>query len=226
MNEVSLADDVARLGLGARPPAENNDDELGQGDFLTLMIAQFRNQDPFSPMDNGEFLGQLAQFGTVDGIDQLNRAFSDLSDSFYSDQALQAANLVGHRVLAASDRAYLPEDGSLNGTIALAASAQNVQIDVLDSSGQLLRRLNLGEQEPGLIEFEWDGITDAAGADAASPGTYTLEARVIRGANVEGTETLIEAQIDSVNLGRLGQGMTLNVEGGDVLTMNQVRRIL
>ncbi len=224
MNEVSLADDVARLGLGARPPAENNEEELGQGDFLTLMIAQFRNQDPFAPMDNGEFLGQLAQFGTVEGIDQLNSAFSDLSESFYSDQALQAANLVGHRILAASDRAYLPEEGSLSGTIALATSAENVQIDVLDSSGQLINRLNLGEQAPGLVEFEWDGITDDA--DAASPGTYSLEARVIRGANVEGTETLIEAQIDSVNLGRLGQGMTLNVEGGEVLTMNQVRRIL
>ena len=224
MNEVNFQDDLARLGLGPRQETESKGDDLGQEDFLTLMLAQFRNQDPFSPMENGEFLGQLAQFGTVDGIDQLNGAFASLSATLYSDQALQAANLVGHRVLANSDRAYLPESGKLSGAVELTSSAENVQIDILDDSGQLLRRLELGQQAPGLVEFQWDGMTD--GGEPAEPGNYSIEARVIRGNNVEGVATLVNAQIDSVNLGGTQGGMSLNLAGGEVLSMSQVRRIL
>ena len=188
------------------------------------MIAQFRNQDPFSPMENGEFLGQLAQFGTVDGIDRLNGAFAGLSETLYSDQALQAANLVGHRVLASSDRAYLPESGSLAGAVELSSGAENVQVDILDASGQLLRRLELGQQAAGLVEFRWDGRT--GGGEPADSGNYAIEARVIRGNSVEGLATLVDAQIDSVNLGGAQGGMSLNLAGGEVLSMSQVRRIL
>ena len=224
MNEISLQDDINRLGLGARPPAEQQGDDLGQDDFLTLMLAQFRNQDPFSPMENGEFLGQLAQFGTVEGIDELNSAFAGLSETLYSDQALQAANLVGHRVLASSDRAYLDEAGNLKGAVELSSGAENVQIDILDDTGQLLRRLELGQQSRGLIEFQWDGRTD--GGERAAAGNYTIEARVVRGSSVEGLEPLVDARIDSVSLGGPRGGMTLNLTGGEVLSMSQVRRIL
>ncbi len=119
MTEISLADDLARLGLNREPVATEKEGDLGQGDFLKLMVAQFRNQDPFEPMDNGEFLGQLAQFGTVDGIGKLNGAFQALSQSLHTDQALQAANLVGHTVLAFNDQAYLPDTGDVNGAVQL-----------------------------------------------------------------------------------------------------------
>ena len=224
MNEITLQDDLARLGLGPRQETESKGDDLGQEDFLTLMLAQFRNQDPLNPAEDAEFLGQLAQFGTVDGIGELNNAFASLSATLYSDQALQAANLVGHRVLANSDRGYLPESGNLSGAVELTSSAQNVQIDILDDSGQLLRRLDLGEQAPGLVEFQWDGTTD--GGESVDPGNYSIEARIIRGNSVEGIATLVDAQIDSVNLGGAQGGMSLNLTGGEVLSMGQVRRIL
>lgn len=224
MNEITLQDDLARLGLGPRTEVEDNSNDLGQEDFLTLMLAQFRNQDPLSPVEDAEFLGQLAQFGTVDGIGELNDAFASLSTTLYSDQALQAANLVGHRVLANSDRAHLPESGNLSGAVELSSSAQNVQVDILDDSGQLLRRLELGQQARGLVEFQWDGMTD--GGEPAEPGNYSIEARIIRGNTVEGVATLVNAQIDSVNLGGAQGGMSLNLAGGEVLSMSQVRRIL
>lgn len=224
MQAITLQDDLARLGLGTPPPAEPVSGDLGQNDFLILMIAQFKNQDPFEPMDNGAFLGQLAQFGTVDGIDRLNAGFSELSASLSTDQALQAANLVGHTVLAVSDRGYLPPEGNLHGAIELSSSAENIQIDITDASGQLIRRMDLGLQAAGLVDFEWDGMTD--GQELANTGNYTISARVFRGVTVEGAETMVKANIASVNLGRFGQSMTLNVAGGEVLTMNQVRSIL
>lgn len=199
-------------------------DSLGQADFLTLMITQFQNQDPFEPMDNGEFLGQLAQFSTVNGIESLNTSFGGLAGSMQDNQALQAAGLVGHSVLAVTDIGHLDETGTIKGAIELESSAGDVQIDITDESGQLVQRLNLGQQPPGLTGFEWNGL-DAGGGRAAS-GHYQITARVVRGANVESAPTVIESQIQSVTLGQFGDGMTLNLAGGQQMPLGQVYQII
>jgi flagellar basal-body rod modification protein FlgD len=220
MTTFSPIDDFSQFG--GVPQAQSRSD-LGQEDFLTLMITQFKNQDPFEPMDNGEFLGQLAQFSTVSGIDSLNTSFAGLSGALQDEQALQAANLVGRSVMAITDIGHLEQSGSLNGAVELYSSASNVQVDITDEYGQLVQRLNLGQQTAGMVNFSWDGI-DSSG-DEAPTGHYQVTARVIRGAEVESTPTLIEADIQSVTLGRFGAGMTLNLNGGSALSLAQVYQI-
>ena len=210
--------------LFAPPPETRPRNELGQDDFLKLMIAQFRNQDPFQPMENGEFLGQLAQFSTVNGIDSLNTSFAGLAGSIQDEQALQAANLVGHSVLAVTDIAYLAESGPVSGAVEIDAAVSNVQIDITNATGELVQRLNLGEQAGGLARFSWDG-TDSSGERAPSDH-YRITARVVRGNDVESMPTLIEADIESVTLGQFGAGMTLNLFGGDALSLSQVYQII
>ncbi len=210
--------------LFAPPPAQESRSDLGQDDFLTLMITQFQNQDPFEPMDNGEFLGQLAQFSTVNGIESLNEGFASLAGSLQNEQALQAANLVGHRILASSDVGFLETGGSISGAVNLDSSASHVQVEITDINGELVQRIDLGAQTAGLARFTWDG-RDSSGA-AADGGHYLVTTRVSRGNNVENAETLLEATIESVTLGQFGQGMTLNLPGGDTLPLSQVRQII
>ena len=208
----------------APPPEQKPRDKLGQEDFLTLMISQFRNQDPFEPMDNGEFLGQLAQFSTVNGISSLNSAFSGLAGSMQDNQALQAAGLVGRSVLAVSDIGSLNEEGPLNGGLELESSAGNVQIDITNRSGELVQRLNLGQQPAGMVRFSWDGV-DASG-ERADSGQYQVTARAIRGTDIESAPTVIEAEIQSVTLGQFGGGMTLNLAGGQQMPLGQIYQII
>lgn len=210
-------------GFLAPPPQAKRNDELGQSDFLTLMITQFRNQDPFKPMENGDFLAQLAQFSTVNGIDSLNSAFSGLADSIRGEQALQAANLVGRSVMAVTDTGYLPGGGSINGIVELPSSASAVQIDIIDANGELLRTIDLGQQPAGLARFSWDG-RDASG-DRVEAGHYRIEARVVRGSEVENTPTAIESRIESVTLGQFGSQMLLNLAGGGSMSLAQVYQI-
>ena len=54
-------------------------DNLGQKDFLKLMTTQLQNQDPFAPMENAEFIGQMAQFSTVTGIAEMGEALKSIS---------------------------------------------------------------------------------------------------------------------------------------------------
>ncbi len=221
MPDIGPIDDFSTI---APQPQAARRDQLGQEDFLTLMITQFRNQDPFEPMDNGEFLGQLAQFSTVNGIESLNSSFAGLSSAMQDNQALQAAGLVGNRVLAVTDIGHVESGGTLRGAIELATSAGNVQIDITDESGQLVKTLELGQQPAGLVDFEWDGI-DAQG-EAAATGLYQLSARVVRGTETENVPTVIESRIASVTLGQFGSGMTLNMEGGLEMPLGQVYRII
>lgn len=80
--------------------------DLGAEDFLKLMTTQLKNQDPFKPLDSGDFL-ELAQFGTVSGLKQLQSQFETLSGSIVSSQALQASSLLGRDVLINATSGYL-----------------------------------------------------------------------------------------------------------------------
>jgi flagellar basal-body rod modification protein FlgD len=166
----------------------------------------------------------LAQFSTVNGIESLNAGFSGLSASLQSDQILQAASLVGHSVLASTNIGFLEDRGEISGAVELDSSAGNLQIEITNRAGELVQRLDLGEQQAGLARFTWDG-RDSDG-DRVPEGHYLVTTRVARGALVENVETLLEAEIESVSLGQLGQGMSLNLPGGDVLPVSQVRRII
>ena len=208
----------------APPPEKKARDSLGQEDFLTLMITQFRNQDPFEPLDNGDFLAQLAQFSTVNGITSLNSSFSGLAGSMQDNQALQAAGLVGRSVLAVTDIGYLKDDGSLRGGVELGSSATNVQIDITDSTGQLVQRLDLGQQPSGMARFEWNG--NSSTGERVDSGEYQVTARVIRGENTESAATVIESEIQSVTLGNFGGGTTLNLTGGQNMSLGQVYQII
>ncbi len=215
--------DFQAAGISGQQQQEDRSD-LGQEDFLTLMITQFRNQDPFEPMDNGQFLGQLAQFSTVSGIDSLNGGFSSLAGALRDEQALQAANLVGRTVLAQADSGFFDGASPVGGAVELGAAAGSVQIDITDRSGQLIRTLNLGEQSAGTVRFDWDGRSPDG--DVMPPGEYGITARVVRGQNVESVPAYLRAKVESVTLGQFGGGMTLNLAGGGNLSLNQIYQII
>ena len=79
-------------------------DTLGQSDFLKLMTTQLQNQDPFAPMDNGDFIAQMAQFSTVTGIQEVNNSIGQLVEEFDQARIATASNLLGHSVLVAADK--------------------------------------------------------------------------------------------------------------------------
>ena len=84
VDNKSLAAQNALLSkLGISTTQDKNavpKEELGQTDFLKLMTAQLQNQDPFAPMDNGDFIAQMAQFSSVAGISKMSETMSGIAD--------------------------------------------------------------------------------------------------------------------------------------------------
>jgi len=219
ISAIDRSFDPAALGLGV--PEEAETEELGQEEFLQLMLTQLKNQDPLKPMESGEFLGQLAQFGTVTGLGELQSSFESLAGSLVSDQALQAASLVGRSVLVEAGQGLLELDGALTGAVELPIGSSSVSVQITDSAGQMIRQLELGSNAEGLVSFRWGGETDAG--IVAPPGRYFVSAQYFNGQEMQSAPTLIDAAVDSVTLG--AGGLAVNLRGLGEVPFSVVREI-
>lgn len=211
-------------GIGrAGDSSQKSQGQVSQEDFLKMMIAQLKNQDPLNPMDNAEFLSQIAQFTTATGIQDMQKSFKEFQAAINAQQTLQAASLVGREVLIESDVGYLPPNDNLTATVFSPVAVNNLKVGVYTESGVLVREVQLGVQPAGDIAFEWDG-TNAAGA-RVEPGRYVLKASTV----IDGTETalgtLVSARVDSVILGYQGAQPTLNLAGLGSVSMASVQEI-
>ncbi len=198
--------------------------DIGQGDFLKLMTTQLRNQDPFKPLESGEFLSQIAQFSTVNGIQNLESSFSSLANNLVSNQALQASSLVGRSVLLPSDKGVLPAGAPMKGSVEVDASVSNLVVGIYSGTGQLVRRINLGTQPQGLATYQWDGSTDAG--TQAAPGVYTIKAEGQQGKDVVSMQAFAQAKVESVTLNNERGGITLNLAGLGSAEFSSVKQIM
>jgi flagellar basal-body rod modification protein FlgD len=185
---------------------------LGGTDFLTLMLAQLKNQDPTSPVDSNTFLTQLAQLSEVQGITSLNTSFNALSSSFSSGQALQASSLLGHQAQVKTSTAQLGASGSVTGAVNVPQTTSAVVLSVADAGGNVVQTIGLGPQSAGLANFSWDG--KQVDGTRAPPGTYTLSVQYAGQTKTSTVaSTLVNGTVESVSIGAGSVGMTLNVAG-------------
>lgn len=215
--------DLSALAL-KRSAEDRNRSELDQRDFLTLMMTQFKNQDPFKPMDGAEFFGQMAQVSTVSGIAEMNKSVGRLSDSIYASQALQAATMVGRTVLAEGEFGDLVPGQPLAGGIELPAATAGATVRIYNSSGALVRELALGPQSAGFTAFDWDG-RDTSGQQAPAD-TYRFAASMRTGSGEAPVGTYIGALVQSVTLSGDGSSSRISTERGQDLLLAQIKAIM
>ena len=221
---ISAIETFQNLGLAtSADKAEPVKQELGQDQFLKLLTTQLTHQDPTKPMENGEFLSQMAQFSTVEGIGDLNESFKEFASSISSGQALQAATLVGQSVLVPGDEAIMSLTNGMSGEVVLNDSTSNLKVTILDGNGQTVKTINLGRQQQGNIAFEWDGLLDDG--TYADPGVYRISAEAEIGGNNTILQTFVNADVESVALGRGSDGIQLGLAGLDSINFNEVKKI-
>lgn len=198
--------------------------ELGQNEFLELMLTQLQHQDPLNPMESGDFLAQLAQFGTVNGITELQNSFGALADSLQSNQALQASTLVGRTVTVPGNTAPHESGDEFKGGVDLTSPVDNLTVSIHDSAGQLIQQLNYGPQSSGIMHFSWNGV-DSNGQQAAS-GTYQISAQGSIGGEEISFGTLVSAKVESVTLARNGGDPSLNLGSAGTVTIGEISELL
>jgi flagellar basal-body rod modification protein FlgD len=219
-SNAALLDSLGLLHQEKKAEGPSND--LGADDFLKLMLTQMQNQNPLDPMENGEFIAQLAQFSASSGIQDLNNSFTGLAESLQSYQALQASSLVGRSVLLQADQGQLSEDGTISGLVTLDSSTPQMKLGIYDINGALVRSMPMGGHASGAVSFAWDGLCDDG--TMAAPGAYEVRAEALIDGKSTAVPTLIYNDVESVSLSSRG-GVLLNLAGVGTAGLSEVYQI-
>lgn len=209
---IQAAVSAGASSSSGRPAAGVEQQSLGQDDFLQLMIAQLQNQDPFKPMENGEFLGQMAQFSTVNGITELQASVESMVSSLGANQLLDAASLIGREVLSMR--------GAYSGSAQTAAvdlpNGGPLQVRIQSADGSLAQVLDLGSRSAGMVDVNLPELP---------PGNYQVQAVLGSGAASQTLDVLMADRIQGVTLAAGGGQAQLQLANGQELALSDVRHI-
>lgn len=157
--------------------------ELGQGDFLQLLVTQLKNQDPLKPTDNTEFVAQLAQFSQLDQSAKQAKLLQQSLDAQTASLQYTLLPMLGRSISLDSPLIQLGE-GPASISYALEKNAATVRINMLDQQGQVIRTLDYRDRPAGQNLSEWDGKNQNGTFMPAGIYRYMLSATDSQGASV------------------------------------------
>ena len=207
------------------PVTDGSERQLGKDAFLTLLLTQLQNQDPFNPMEDTEMTAQLAQYSQLEQLANLNTNVSTMSSYIQAQNQFQTLSLIGKDVKAQSN--ILSVTGGkqdITASMELSETA-TIQCYIIDSSGNQIRMYDWGLTEAGVYELNWDG-KDSSGAKAAD-GVYQFQvtATSVSGEELsDGIYPLISGRVSSVSFDEYGQPI-IHL-GNAQMALTQVMEIL
>ena len=205
-NNVEQALQINATSLRNRAAKSSNDGkELGKQDFLNLLMTQMANQDPMNPMDSEGMMQQLASLGTVEQLQNLNSQTAKMMEIQQHIARSTAGSLLGKDVEVGAKEIPLNNGDTIPVTYKLDGSAERVMLLVHDSTGEMIREINLESRAQGAHEFAWDGRDNDG--DMMPNGNYNYNVF----ARTEGGEEV------GVTLTKSGQVSMIRFEGSDPL---------
>ena len=223
MGVQAQRDLLDKLGIKSAEEVKNNSrDTLGQEEFLTLMTAQLQNQDPMEPMDNGDFIAQMAQFSTVTGITDMANSMKAMADELKQFRVASISNIMGNSVLVPGDVTVADRNGELHGVFELDKTAIDTRVNFVDAqSGELLKAKNMGPQATGLIGFEWRDLP-AAYRDGSKQ--IRVEVMVNHGEGLENLQPSLFSKVVGAALNKDTGSTSLELENEQTVDASSVLR--
>jgi flagellar basal-body rod modification protein FlgD len=210
---------LSGVGIGQAPEAAKKD--LGEEEFLTLLMTQLGNQDPMNPMESADFMEQLSAMNTVEQLMAANENLENLMMGLSSLNNQSSVGLVGKTIVARGDTVSHSSGEATEFKFEVAEPVSKASVTVKDSEGRIVDVIDVGATEMGIQSVDWDGI----GPDGTLPdGNYTFE---IHATNEHGdpveTRTYITGVVEEI---RFDNGYPLLVIGGDRVGLDAILRIL
>ena len=201
--------------------SQTSTNALGRETFLQLLVRQLENQNPLAPMQDQEFVSQLATFSSLEQLESINEG---IQVSVLMNQAVNnslATNLIGKEVLVLGNEVPLGAEGNASFQLELGGAA-DVQVVIRDAEGNVVRRLTKGQMAAGSQSIEWDGRRDDG--ERAAAGKYKVEVIAL---DAQGTavsaQTRVRARVDGV---RFVDGTGYLVVEGSTIPLSDVSEVL
>ncbi len=169
---------VANMTYGAQATGKaKGNDEMDKDAFLKLLVTQLQNQDPLEPTDNTEFVSQLAQFSSLEGINNLNMSMEGISKSVTGMQDISSAGLVG-RFAKTGGSTFEAIDGiESEFGFEMDSAASSVKVSIANAKGTVVRNIDMGPLSAGDNRIAWD-MTDDSGVQLGG-GAYTFKVTAV-----------------------------------------------
>ena len=202
---------------------------LDKNAFMLLLVTQFKYQDPLNPMDDKEFVSQMAQFSSLEQLMNLNTSMTSLTDATNNEQMINATSYIGKEVTVSGNSIgkvtdttaktmsitkfrYAPNDDVASGTLT-----------VRDADNNVVYSQDLGSKAAGTTyEFDWNGMTSAG--TAAPDGVYTVNLSLL---SAKGEAVLADQVVDAKVTGVVNNNSTvyLGLDGGQLMELSKVRQV-
>lgn len=217
---TTITDSLTATQTATSASARAGSVEAMQERFLSLLVAQMKNQDPLNPLDNAQVTSQMAQLSTVQGIEKMYGALESLAASMGAGQAAQAAGLIERVVLAPGDAVGPGEDANVIAW-ELPYGVDTLTATVRDASGNPVRTLALGEQDGGVGMIAWDGLDDTG--QQVPDGVYRFSFEAGQGGRAVDVTPLALGQVQGVQV-EAGRAL-LDMGHAGTVAFDSVRRI-
>ena len=178
--------------------AASNSQTMGKDDFLSLLVAQLKAQDPLNPMDSTGFTAQLAQFSSLEQLQNINSSLGTIGGSQSVLTNSQAVEFIGKNIKAIGNTVQVTGGESQSVQYSLEGDAAGLYVKIYDQQGNFIRQIESGPQNEGQRELAWDGRDYLGGR--APDGVYTYEVAAIdtQGNSVTAT-TFAAGEVTGVN---------------------------
>ena len=171
---------------------------MGKNDFLHLLVAQLQAQDPLNPMDATGFTAQLAQFSSLEQLQNINTTLGSIGTSQAILQNSQAVGFIGKDITAIGNSVVVADGQSSDMQFTLSEDADKVYVKVYDHNGTFIRDIEAGAMQAGENSVSWDA-RDYLGGQAPD-GVYHYEVMALdaEGQSVDST-TFTSGRVTGVN---------------------------
>ena len=172
-------------------------DKMDKDAFMKLMLAQMKNQDPTNPLKSHEMAAQLAQFSSVEQMQNMNTTLNDIKNGQKPTENFQALNFIGKAVSGDSAKvSRLKNDKSHELSFALPDDAKSVVVKVRNSSGDIVRKIDLKDLKKGDNSFSWNGQDDKGTVQPVGDYQFLVEAT-----SSAGKKLAVKSEFDGIITG-------------------------
>ena len=141
---------------------------VGKDEFMKMLVAQLKNQNPLNPMDGTDFAAQLAQFSSLEQLSNLNTELKAQSVNQMTLGYAQSVSMIGKEVVANTGNTVTANGQTVSLNYNLAKDAQSVTMSVMDKNGKLVKTWEEPAQKAGLNKATWD-------CSGVEKGDYTFQ---------------------------------------------------
>lgn len=187
-------------------------DKMDKDSFMKLMLAQMKHQDPTNPMQSHELAAQLAQFSSVEQLQNVNKTLDEMKAGQKPSEGFQALNFIGKAVSGDSSKiTRVKGDKDHDFSYTLPDDAAEAKIRVRNAAGETVRTVDLKSLKKGENSFAWNGLDERGNPAPAGDYQIFMEATASSGAKLA-VKTTFEGTIT---------GLSYSAEGPVLLVGNQ-----